>query len=214
MKINSSYLLATKAEKISGGGGGSFPSWATDYFLFPAADVSAAGYLARIGSIEGETLAAGCENGGWCLFLWALSGQEYGAYYLDGRNYQGVHARLYANSGGGQCYTYASKSDAMVAVLTGEIGHPVYSTQRGNLWFFSNSYPYGSVFRDPIIYDNGLFSSIYYVRDSTGVVTHVVNGALGSNYYSSTKFKKSVLAVLHYDGGYTDYVEVVAKPLR
>ena len=146
MKINSSYLLATKVEKIPDNpdsgmvkkDGLYYPEWATDYLIVSAQLVSDANRNVEIplGQISlyvyGDTIAAGCENGGYCLIYhnagWSVAA-TYAGWSVD---------RIGVGISKACIFTFSSLQKAKMALLTGQMSASVWhsSTTGHNLNFY------------------------------------------------------------------------------
>ena len=136
MKINSSYLLATKVEKIPENpdsgmvkkDGLYYPEWATDYLLVSAQAVSNSGTNFELyGSTAGLTkygveVAAGHEDGGYCLI-----------YHIGNWSYKFNSAgwsvgHMGVGTDRARVFTFPSLQKAKMALLTGQLGEAVWNS--------------------------------------------------------------------------------------
>lgn len=139
MTINSAYILATQVQKIPENpdsgmvkkNGLYYPEWATDYLLVSAQIVSDANENVDIrhssaNHTYGRTMAAGCENGGFCLIYhvgdWSPTTTSSGWSV----NKIGVSKN---NTGQKACiFTFPSLQKAKMALLTGQLGEAVWNS--------------------------------------------------------------------------------------
>lgn len=184
MKINSSYLLATKAAKIPDNpdsgmekkNGLYYPTWATDYLVVSAQIVSVADanvILNPLSPIYGSTIAAGQESGGYCLIYTAGSWTSV---------QQAEYARRGVQISTAQIFTFPSLQKIKMALLTGQMGESVYHTGTSNLILYSctvvsrTQYPYfGGI--------DGVYQIVAIARDGDIVDTIAIQD-LGI-YYAS-----------------------------
>ena len=184
MKILDAYLLAAQAQKIPENpdsgmvkkNGLYYPEWATDYLLISAQIVSDAdrNVVIPAGTISqyvyGDTIAAGCENGGYCLIYhndgWSAV-FSYAGWSIDK---VGVGIQ---DSGKKACiFTFPSLQKAKMAMLTGQMGENAWNSGITG----HNLFMYGAKRNSSVAYYFEGLTGIYQLeeaRDGNGGETYV-----------------------------------------